>query len=55
MTTNFKDQQWVCDSRAYHALLAQGYITHVIETRHGVRWRLMVLPWKYRQQQALPL
>jgi hypothetical protein len=40
----FRDQQWACDSRAYHALLSQGYITRIIETRHGVRWRLMVLP-----------
>jgi hypothetical protein len=38
------DQQWVCTDSAFYALLAQGYVTHIIETRHGIRWRLMVKP-----------
>jgi hypothetical protein len=33
---------WVCDDSAYAALLAQGYVTHVIATRYGIRWRYMV-------------
>ena len=36
------DQRWVCTDSAYAALTAQGYITVLIETRHGIRWRLMV-------------
>jgi hypothetical protein len=39
----FRDRQWVCTDSAYAALLAQGYVTFQIQTRHGVRWRLMVL------------
>jgi len=39
----FRDSQWVCADSAYYALLAQGYVTHQIQKRHGVSWRLMVL------------
>lgn len=35
---------WVCTPTTYAMLLAQGYVTAIIETRHGIRWRFMVLP-----------
>ncbi len=36
------DRQWVCTDSAYEALLAQGYLTQLIQYRRGVRWRLML-------------
>jgi hypothetical protein len=39
----FLDRQWVCTPSAYEMLISQGYVTHVIEWRHGAMWRLMVL------------
>ena len=35
---------WVCTESAYAMLVEQGYVTSIIQTRHGIRWRYMVLP-----------
>lgn len=37
------DQQWVLfHGTAWMALVEQGYVTTIVETRHGEQWALML-------------